>query len=167
MIVEYTMNYQSPLGEILLASDGEALTGLWFQGQKYFPDAFSDKNQTGEPEVFNRVKDWLDAYFRGENPERTFLLAPKGSQFRQKVWDILLKVPYGETTTYGRIAKEMKEETGKSSMSAQAVGGAVGHNPISIIIPCHRVLGSGGDLTGYAGGIEKKKWLLNLEKRVV
>ena len=115
--------------------------------------------------VFIKVKKWLERYFNGENPSiKELPLAPQGNDFRQRVWDILCKIPYGETVTYGDIAKEIANSLGRKSMSAQAVGGAVGHNPISILIPCHRVIGVNGSLTGYAGGIERKKALLKLER---
>lgn len=154
----YSTNYSSPLGEMLIASDGEAVFGLWFSGQKYFPssDDFIKKDDLA---IFKKVRQWLDDYFNGMNPEIDFELKPRGSDFRCKVWRILCEIPYGETLTYGDIASRFSD-----TMSAQAVGGAVGHNPISIIIPCHRVLGAGGKLTGYAGGIERKIELLKLEK---
>ena len=110
------------------------------------------------------MKCWLDDYFEGKKPERQFKIAPKGTEFRQQVWQILLEIPYGEVTTYGEIAKKVAERRGMSTMSGQAVGGAVGHNPISIIIPCHRVVGTNGSLTGYAGGVEKKEWMLQMER---
>ena len=154
----YSTNYASPLGEMLIASDGEAVCGLWFSGQKHFPssDDFIPKDDLA---IFRKVRQWLDDYFNGMNPEIDFELKPDGSDFRLKVWRILCEIPYGETLTYGDIASRFSD-----TMSAQAIGGAVGHNPISIIIPCHRVLGAGGKLTGYAGGIERKIELLKLEK---
>ena len=153
----YSTNYSSPLGEMLIASDGEAVRGVWFSGQKHFPtsDNFIKKDDLA---IFKKVRQWLDDYFNGMNPEIDFELKPDGSDFRCKVWRILCEIPYGETLTYGDIASRISD-----TMSAQAVGGAVGHNPISIIIPCHRVLGAGGKLTGYAGGIERKIELLKLE----
>ena len=142
---------------MLIVSDGEAICGVWFYGQKHFP-TFDNLIENDDLTIFKNVKDWFDDYFRGKNPEITFKLKPNGSEFRKKVWKILTEIPYGETLTYGEIALKLS-----SSMSAQAVGGAVGHNPISILIPCHRVLGVNGKLTGYAGGLDKKMKLLNLE----
>lgn len=157
-------SYISPLGEMLLAEQDGCLTGAWFLGQKYFPTEFPDGVCRGETPVLALAKQWLDAYFEGKNPDPHALpLAPRGSAFRQAVWQILLEIPGGQTRTYGQIAAEMAARMGKPAMSAQAVGGAVGHNPISVIIPCHRVVGTDGSLTGYAGGIEKKKQLLALE----
>ena len=149
-------DYASPLGTLTLASDGENLTGLWMAGQKYFAAGIpTNLPVCDDLPVFSKARDWLDRYFSGERPLPGELpLAPQGSAFRQSVWRILCEIPYGQTVTYGEIAKRLP------CKSAQAVGGAVGHNPISIIIPCHRVLGSDGSLTGYAGGAQKKIWLL-------
>lgn len=158
--MEYIYRWPSPLGGLLLASDGEALTGLWFEGQKYFAATLSEVHEARLLPVFEQATHWLEAYFSGRDPGFTPLLAPTGTPFRKAVWDVLLTIPYGQTMTYGTIAAQL----GLERMSAQAVGGAVGHNPISLIIPCHRVLGADGSLTGYAGGIEKKKWLLEMEK---
>ena len=156
----------SPVGQITLAGDGENLVGLWLEGQKYFGGNIADKMvENSGFAVFDKAKLWLNAYFRGENPAVCKLpLAPVGGEFRQTVWGLLLAIPYGETTTYGELARKLAALTGRDSMSAQAVGGAVGHNPISIIIPCHRVLGADGSLTGYAGGVEVKARLLKLER---
>ena len=161
----YCTTYSSPLGPVTLASDGEALVGLWLQGQKSVSDAASTEleQRDGLP-VFQEGKDWLEAYFAGERPDASQLaLAPAGSPFRQAVWRMLREIPYGATTTYGEIARQFAEKQGLPRMSAQAVGGAVGHNEISIIIPCHRVVGTNGSLTGYAGGIDKKIKLLETE----
>ena len=161
----YMIQYDSPVGKLTVASDGENITGLWIEGQKYFPETLSElgDSQKGES-VLEKAKEWLDMYFAGERPSPGLLpLRPAGSGFRKLVWDILLEIPYGSVSTYGEIAREVSMRLGRESMSAQAVGGAVGHNPISIVIPCHRVLGAGGDLTGYAGGIDKKIWLLRHE----
>ncbi|MDR1328524.1 MAG: methylated-DNA--[protein]-cysteine S-methyltransferase [Oscillospiraceae bacterium] len=161
----YSTAYRSPVGALTLASDGQSLVGLWIEGQKYHGAAIREPmtERDGVP-VFGAVKEWLDGYFAGEKPDASKLpLAPIGSEFRQGVWDILRSIPYGEVTTYGNIAGKLSLKTGKTSMSAQAVGGAVGHNPISIIIPCHRVVGASGSLTGYAGGIGTKRKLLELE----
>lgn len=151
----------TPLGQILLASDGDALTGLWFEGQKYFARGIAKTAEERYLPVFDQTADWLDGYFSGAVPAFTPPLAPAGSPFQHAVWDILLKIPYGSTVTYGGIADTLRSRGIRAS--AQAVGGAVGHNPISIIIPCHRVLGSDGSLTGYAGGLDKKTALLKLE----
>lgn len=161
----YSTHYSSPIGALMLASDGESLIGLWMEGQKYFADTVT--SQLAEKEnlpLFMATKKWLDLYFSGKKPAISDLpLAPRGSVFRQVVWDVLCDIPYGELATYGEIAKRIADQMKKTSMYSQAVGGAVGHNPISIIIPCHRVVGSNGSLTGYAGGINKKIRLLELE----
>ena len=149
----------------MLASDGTALVGLWFVGQKYFANGIG-KNmiQKDDLTVFVKTKAWLDRYFGGKKPNITDIpLAPQGSTFRQAVWQILCDIPYGECITYGDIAKMIAAKMGKPKMSGQAVGGAVGHNPISLIIPCHRVIGVNGSLTGYAGGLDKKRELLKNE----
>ena len=155
----YKTNYSSPIGELTLASDGEALVGLWLVGQKYFGGTIPVEMEEKEDlAVFAAAENWLDRYFAGERPDPEELpLAPIGGEFRQKVWQVLLHIPYGQVVTYGCISKKL------GTGCAQAVGGAVGHNPISIIIPCHRVVGTGGKLTGYAGGLEKKLWLLRHE----
>ena len=149
--------YESPLGSLLLAADQTSLTGLWFVGQKYFP-SFSDGDFfENETPVLTEAKHWLSLYFSGKEPDFLPSLHPQGSSFRQAVWNVLLTIPRGQTMTYGEIARRLNVR------SAQAVGGAVGHNPISILIPCHRVVGSDGSLTGYAGGLARKEWLLHLE----
>lgn len=160
----YTLHYDSPLGGILLAADEVGLTGLWFDGEKYFADTLDPEHQAQETPILCEAKRWLDVYFRGQEPDFTPPLHPIGSPFRQEVWSLLLQIPYGQTTTYGALAKQLAAMHGLPRMSAQAVGGAVGHNKISIIIPCHRVVGTNGSLTGYAGGIDKKAKLLTLEK---
>ena len=199
----YVATYESPIGELFLAAEDEALIGLWIKGQKYFPTKlFSEQDRMfhdhipigaitrDQPvlcglekeyktdsaredcEILFRARTWLDQYFAGERPRPGILkLAPGrapgilhvSSEFRQQVWKLLLEIPYGEVLTYGELARRLAQRRGLSSMSAQAVGGAVGHNPLSIIIPCHRVVGADGSLTGYAGGVEKKRWLLKLE----
>ena len=151
----------SPLGPLHLAADGAALTGLWLEGQKYFAATLTGREQTAELPVFDEVRCWLDAYFSGKTPGPLPPLAPRGSAFRQEVWRLLLEIPRGKTTTYGALAERLR--TQGVAAAAQAVGGAVGHNPISILIPCHRVVGSDGSLTGYAGGLDKKQKLLELE----
>lgn len=161
----YSTHYSSPLGLLMLASDGDNLIGLWIEGQKYFGGTV-DEDMTEEDDlpVLTATRNWLDKYFAGQKPSISDLpLAPFGGAFRKAVWDILCEIPYGEYITYGNIAKKMATRMGKASMSSQAVGGAVGHNPISIIIPCHRVIGANGSLTGYAGGISKKIKLLEHE----
>ncbi len=159
----YTSKYTSPLGGILLAADEVGLRGLWFDGQKYFARDLPDERTERETPVLSEAKRWLDLYFGGQEPDFLPPLHPVGTPFRQAVWEILLRIPYGKTVTYGEISKQLAEKMGLERMSAQAVGGAVGHNEISIIIPCHRVVGSNGSLTGYAGGIDRKIKLLELE----
>ncbi len=170
--------YESPIGKLFLAAENEALIGLWMQGQKYFPEKlFLEQSGvidcTGKDcGILALTRVWLDQYFAGDrpNPGRLKLapglapgILPPVSEFRQQVWKLLLEIPYGEVVTYGELARRLAKRRGLKSMSAQAVGGAVGHNPLSIIIPCHRVVGADGSLTGYAGGVEKKRWLLKLE----
>ena len=159
----FIQHYDSPLGGILLAADEIGLTGLWFDGQKYFARGLSSEREERELPVLLEAKRWLDIYFTGKEPDFLPPLHPNGSAFRRSVWEILLQIPYGRTTTYGEIARLLSEKRGLTRMSAQAVGGAVGHNEISIIIPCHRVVGTNGSLTGYAGGVDKKVKLLELE----
>lgn len=166
----YFVMKESPLGPLTMESDGEHLTGLWIEGQKYFggrekEEQWRQTRQEKELPVFEQTRDWLLRYFAGKRPLPSELpLAPEGSEFRQSIWKLLCEIPYGKTTTYGTLAKTAAEQMGKERMSAQAVGGAVGHNPISIIIPCHRVIGADGSLTGYAGGIHIKQWLLEYER---
>ncbi len=160
----YIQHYDSPLGGILLAADEIGLTGLWFDREKYFADNLPAEHTERETPVLAESKRWLDTYFAGSEPDCLPPLHPIGSAFRREVWEILLRIPYGQTTTYGAIARELAQKRGLARMSAQAVGGAVGHNEISIIIPCHRVVGADGSLTGYAGGIDKKVRLLELER---
>ena len=161
--IVYTCTYSSMLGTILLAADDIGLTGLWFEGQKYFANTLSKERISRETPILTEAKKWLDVYFSGKEPTFMPPLHPAGSAFRQAVWQILLQIPYGQTMTYGEIARRITKEKNASPMSAQAVGGAVGHNGISIIIPCHRVVGTKGNLTGYAGGLDKKMALLELE----
>ena len=161
----YSTTLSSPLGPLLAASDGENLTGLWMAGQKYFGATLTEPAEPREDlPVFAQTNAWLNDYFAGRAPSPARLpLLPAGSPFRRRVWQLLCEIPYGEVTTYGRLAQKIAEEAGRPTFSAQAVGGAVGHNPISILIPCHRVIGADGSLTGYAGGIQKKLSLLKLE----
>jgi len=161
----YSTDYQSPFGSLTLAAHNDKLVGLWMQGQKYFTSTVTEAlTEKANLSVFNTTKIWLDHYFAGKKPAITdLLLAPNGSEFRKIVWAVLCDIPYGELTTYGEIGKKVAQRMNKTSMAGQAIGGAVGHNPISIIIPCHRVIGTNGNLTGYAGGIEKKIKLLEFE----
>lgn len=159
----FVINYTSPLGDILLAADETGLSGLWFEKEKYYADNLPAEHAEAETPILTETVRWLDIYFGGREPDFTPPLHPIGSPFRQEVWKILLQIPYGKTVTYGNIAKQLAKSMQCAKMSAQAVGGAVGHNEISIIIPCHRVVGTGGSLTGYAGGIDRKIKLLELE----
>lgn len=159
----HTAFYDAPYGRYVMAAEDGALTGLWLEGQKYFPSTLPEPSGE-ETEIFARIRRWLDDYFAGRQPEVSALpLAPKGSDFAQSVWQLLLEIPYGHTVTYGQLAARLAQQRGLAHMSAQAVGGAVGHNPISLIIPCHRVLGAKNQLTGYAGGLDVKTFLLKLE----
>ena len=162
--MQYISHYPSPIGNMLLAADEMGLTGLWFEGQKYFALDLDKEPEEKEIPLFEKVKQWLDIYFSGKEPDFTIPLHFTGTDFQNEVWEILCTIPYGCTMTYGEIAKQIAAKKGLPRMSAQAVGGAVGHNRISIIVPCHRVVGADGSLTGYAGGIEKKVKLLKLEK---
>lgn len=154
----FTAHYDSPLGGMTMVSDGHALTALCFDGTRQGLRFADEKSATTKLPVFDETRRWLDLYFAGEKPDFLPLLAPKGTAFQQQVWDILLTIPYGKTMSYGDVARRISP-----TMSAQAVGGAVGHNPIGIIIPCHRVIGADGSLTGYASGLDRKRWLLELE----
>ena len=189
--MDYIKHVETPLGKVLISSDGKALTGLWFEGQKHFGSTLSDECVEKNVGVFDLAERWLDVYFSGDVPDFTPPVAPAGTDFQKYVWALLLKIPYGETVTYGEIAAALAEQRAMGGDSAQAVvhvsaravggvsaqalgrvsaravGGAVGRNPISLIIPCHRVVGARGDLTGYAGGLERKKKLLALEGRQV
>jgi len=162
--MQYTSKYESPLGSILLAADEIGLTGLWFEGQKYFALDLQKENEEKELPVFEQSKQWLDIYFSGNEPNFKPPLHLTGTRFQNEVWGILCRIPYGKTITYGSIAEQLAKEKGLKRMSAQAVGGAVARNKISIIVPCHRVVGANGNLTGYAGGIDKKIALLKIEK---
>lgn len=155
--MNYTQLIPSPLGNILLSADEIGLTGLWFEGEKYYADALPREHIERETPILMDTKRWLDVYFTGREPDFTPPLHPAGSPFRQAVWQLLLEIPYGQTTTYGALLGD--------GASARAVGGAVGRNPISIIVPCHRVIGADGSLTGYAGGVDRKIRLLALERQ--
>ncbi len=162
----YTSKYLSPLGTITIACDNEAVVGLWFDGQKHFASTLTReivKNNTKEHPLLLKTKKWLDIYFSVEEPDFIPPLKYGTTSFRKMVCDIMLTIPYGKTMTYGEIATRLAKELKIKKMSAQAVGGAVGHNAISLIIPCHRVVGADGSLRGYAGGIDKKIKLLALE----
>lgn len=161
--MQYTYKYESPLGTITMASDGISLTGLWFDGQKYYAQELSEKHTERALPIFETTESWLNAYFEGRKPQFYPPIALYGSSFRLIVWSILKEIPYGTVTTYSDIARETANRQGVKAVSAQAVGGAIAHNPISIIIPCHRVIGKNGSLTGYAGGLEKKLALLKTE----
>lgn len=158
----YTAKYPSPAGLLTLASDGAHLTGLWIEGQAHFGAGLPDQSREKALPIFQQTARWLDAYFSGSKPGALPPLKPQGSPFRQAVWQILRGIPYGQTISYAEIARRLSASTGRPA-SPRAVGGAVAHNPISILIPCHRVLGKDGSLTGYAGGIQRKKLLLSLE----
>lgn len=161
--MQYTHKYKSPLGNMLIAADDTGLTGLWFEGQKYFALYLDKNNKEKDLPIFDKTKEWLDIYFSGTNPNFKLPLHFIGTDFQKEVWEILCRIPYGETVTYGEIAAKIALKRILKHMSAQAVGGAVAHNEISIIVPCHRVIGAKGNLTGYAGGLEKKIELLKLE----
>lgn len=161
--MEYTYYYESPLGGITLASDGNAINGLWFDDQKYFAATLCDEHEPKHLPVFDETARWLDIYFGGEKPEFTPPLSMKTTPFRRAVWSVMLAIPYGQTMTYKQIAETIAAQRGLAHMSAQAVGSAVAHNAVSVIIPCHRVVGTDGSLTGYAGGLARKQKLLELE----
>lgn len=160
----YKHLYISQLGGITLAGNNESLTGLWFDGQKFFPHKLISESIESVLPIFTQTCNWLDIYFSGRIPDFIPPISLNTTPFRKAVYDILLTIPYGQTMTYGEIANIIAEQNGVERMSAQAVGGAVGHNPVSIIIPCHRVVGADGRLTGYAGGLDRKIELLKLEK---
>lgn len=161
--MRYTGTYESPLGKITIAADETGLTDLFIEGQKYSEETVKQEMQEREVSVILEVRRWLDIYFSGKEPDFEIPLHLIGSEFRKEVWKLLCGIPYGKTVTYGEIAKILAEKRGCKCISAQAVGGAVGHNPIAIIVPCHRVMGANGNLTGYGGGIDKKIALLKLE----
>lgn len=161
--MDYVFHYDSPLGGITMGSDGEALVGLWFDGQRYFGNTLHPQFMTVDLPVFRETRRWLDLYFRGQDPGFTPKLAMRASPFRKEVWEALIAIPFGETVTYGEIAARIAAGRRIARMSSQAVGGAVGHNAISLIIPCHRVVGTDGSLTGYAAGLDRKLRLLQLE----
>lgn len=165
--MDYTYHYSSPIGGITMASNGESLTGLWFDGQKYFASTLSQRHVEKQLPIFDRTCEWLDLYFSGKGPDFMPHVFMCVSNFRRDVYEILMTIPFGETMTYKEVADLIAKKHRIISMSAQAVGGAIAHNPISLVIPCHRVIGTNGKLTGYAGGLDKKEWLLNMEKRKI
>ena len=160
--MQYISHFSSPLGELLISSDEAGLTGLWFAGQRYFASTLRAEYEENTTPLLQETREWLTLYFSGRDPRFTPPLHLLGSPFRLRVWELLLSVPYGETVTYGELARRLSVLHG-TNVSARAVGGAVGHNPISLVVPCHRVLGAKGSLTGYAGGTERKAALLRLE----
>ncbi len=164
-MILYQSVYNSPIGKLTVVGDDQSLTGIWFEDQKYFGSTLTEKPvRKDDVKAIVQVSSWLDRYFAGANPDPHELpLAPQGTPFRQAVWKILLEIPYGGTMTYGEIASRIAGDRGMQRMSARAVGGAVGHNPISIVIPCHRVIGWDGRLTGFGGGLSRKEWLLEHE----
>lgn len=162
--MKYTGKYTSPLGEMLIASDDIGITGVWFSGQKYYASNLGEPEEKETPAI-TQARKWLDIYFSGEEPPFSLPIHLIGTPFQKEVWQILCTIPYGKTVTYGEIAKTLATRQGKPHMSAQAVGGAVGRNPVSVIVPCHRVLGANGSLTGYAGGLDRKEALLKLETK--
>ena len=165
--MDYTYHYTSPIGGITMASNGESLTGLWFDGQKYFASTLSQRHMEKQLPVFDRTCEWLDLYFSGKSPDFIPPVFMYVSNFRRDVYEILMTIPFGETMTYKEVADLIAKKRRLISMSAQAVGGAIAHNPISLVIPCHRVIGTNGKLTGYAGGLDKKEWLLDMEKHSI
>lgn len=162
--MQYIRKYASPLGTMLLAADQSGLTGAWFEGQKYFACSLDREYEERDVPVLRQAEKWLDIYFSGREPDFFPPLHLIGTEFQKEVWNILCEIPYGATQTYGDIAGQLAKKRGLRTMSAQAVGGAVGHNRIAILVPCHRVVGADGSLTGYAGGIDRKEALLKLEQ---
>ena len=161
--MQYFDTYNSPIGKIIITADETSLTGVWFSDGKFYDRRIETEYEKRKLPIFDTTKNWLDIYFLGHKPDFMPPINMLGSDFRISVWKLLLKIPYGSTTTYSKLAEILAKEKGIKHMSAQAIGSAVGHNPISIIIPCHRVVGTDGSLTGYANGIENKFKLLNLE----
>ena len=162
--MQYISRDQTPLGGVLLAADETGLTGLWFEGQEYFAQGLDGEHEERESPLLAQAKAWLAVYFSGREPEFEVPLHLMGTDFQKEVWALLRAIPYGQTTTYGALAARLAAQRGLPHLSPQAVGGAVGHNKVSILVPCHRVVGAHGSLTGYAGGIDKKRALLALEK---
>jgi methylated-DNA-[protein]-cysteine S-methyltransferase len=163
----YTCIIETPLGRARAAAENGALTGLWFVGQKHFPADIDGWTESPDYPVLKELQVWLGSYFAGANRQPELHLDPQGTPFQNAVWDRLLKIPRGQVATYGEIARDIADKKGSASSFARAVGGAVGRNPISILIPCHRVIGSDGSLTGYAGGLDRKKELLRREGLII
>lgn len=163
--MNYFCEYESPLGKITIGGGDDYIGGLWFEGQKYFAAGLNANAKRSKLPVFSKAENWLNLYFAGKAPKIDFPLFFKDTDFRVSVWNILMDIPYGETCTYKNLADKLSDIKSGYKTSARAVGGAVGHNPISIIVPCHRVVGSDKSFTGYAGGIERKTYLLSLENR--
>lgn len=161
--MEWIDTYHSPLGQMLIAADEIGITGIWFEKQKYYANALSKTCEKAKTPAIQAAERWMTLYFEGKNPDFSVPLHLIGTAFQRQVWELLLAIPYGKTCTYGELAARIAKQTGRERMSAQAVGSAVGHNKVSILVPCHRVVGAGGNLTGYAGGLDKKIFLLKLE----
>lgn len=161
--MDFTWRFSSPLGGVTLAGDGKALTGLWFDGQKHFAAGLSADCKAAKLPVFEETVRWLEVYFSGRAPAFTPPLSLRGTPFCRAVWAALLEIPYGQTASYGEIARRVAQTLGREHVPARAVGGAVGRNPVSLIVPCHRVIGADGSLTGYAGGLDRKCRLLQME----
>ncbi len=161
--MEWISSYSSPLGKMLLSADEIGITGIWFERQKYYAASLSKEHKTARTPAILSAEQWLTLYFEGKKPDFSVPLHLIGTEFQRRVWELLLDIPYGQTRTYGELAAQIANETGRKRMSAQAVGSAVGHNKVSILVPCHRVIGAGGNLTGYVGGLDKKIYLLKLE----
>jgi methylated-DNA-[protein]-cysteine S-methyltransferase len=162
----YSSRFETPLGTMVAAAKDETIIGLWFTTQKHFPTGIDEWVENDQYGVFIKLRAWLESYFKGVQSQVILPLEPQGTAFQKIVWQQLLKIPFGETTTYGSVARQVAATMGRTSMSAQAVGGAIGRNPISIVIPCHRVVGANNSLTGYAGGLDKKEALLEIEKQL-
>jgi methylated-DNA-[protein]-cysteine S-methyltransferase len=162
--MEYIYKMQSPVGALTVSSDGVNILGLWIEGQKYFSATLGGEFLERRLPIFVEVERWLEKYFLGKEPDFMPSLAPQGSAFQKTIWNILCKIPYGQTTTYSEIAKQYELQNKNKRTSARATGNAISHNPISILIPCHRVIGKNGDLTGYAGGLDIKRKFLQIEK---
>jgi methylated-DNA-[protein]-cysteine S-methyltransferase len=161
--MEYIHKIKSPIGILTVSSDGRNISGLWIEGQKYFANTLGKDVLEQNMPIFENIQNWLGIYFSGKEPDFMPPLKPRGTPYQTLIWDALCKIPYGHTTSYGRLAKQFELQYEGRHTSARAIGSAVGHNPISILIPCHRVIGKNNNLTGYAGGIDKKIKLLKLE----
>ena len=162
--MEYISHYDSPLGRITLAGNSISLTGLWFDGQRYFGASLASEYEERDTPVIVQTKRWLDIYFSGRDPGFNPQLCLRGTPFQKDVWDILQTIPFSHVVTYGGLAQMLAVRRNSGKVSPRAIGAAVGRNPVSLIVPCHRVIGSNGSLVGYAGGVERKEKLLLLEK---